>query len=70
MRFMGRLRQWFAIKGEQDYGYSPELLYSWAINWKNENYITFMESDEGYRNQPIEFDAFAFEEQFRYIFQQ
>lgn len=63
-------RQWFAIKGEQDYGYSPELLYSWAINWKNENYITFMESDEGYRNQPIEFDAFAFEEQFRYIFQQ
>lgn len=62
-------RQWSAIRGWQEYGYSSELLYSWAVNWKNENYVSFMECDEGYRKQPLEFDAFAFEEQFRILFQ-
>lgn len=58
-------RQWAAIQNWKDYGYSNELLYSWNMNWLPGNYILPEESDEGYRKQPIEFDAFAFMEQLR-----
>lgn len=61
-------RQWSAIQGWQDYGYSAELLYEWALNWKPGNYIEPEESDEGYRTQPLEFDAYAFGNLFRYLF--
>ena len=61
-------RQWAAKSGWYDYGYSPELLFSWSANWINGNYIDFMVDDEGYRKQPLEADAFAFMEQFRNYF--
>lgn len=61
-------RQWAAINGWEEYGYSPEILYSWALNWKNENYVSMLENDEWYRKQPIEFDSFAFSNQLRSIF--
>lgn len=61
-------RQWAAIQGWQDYGYSAELLYEWALNWKPGNYIDPDESDEGYRTQPLEFDAYAFGNLFTYLF--
>lgn len=61
-------RQWSAIQGWQDYGYSHELLYEWALNWRPGNYIEPEESDEGYRTQPLEFDAYAFGDLFTYLF--
>jgi len=61
-------RQWAAIQGWQDFGYSAELLYEWALNWKPGNYIEPEESDEGYRTQPLEFDAYAFGNLFTYLF--
>lgn len=61
-------RQWAAIQGWQDYGYSNEQLYEWALNWKPGNYIEPEESDEGYRTQPLEFDAHSFHKLFSYMF--
>lgn len=54
-------RQWSAVTGKKDYGYSQETLLEWANNFKPENYISPEESDEGYRRQPLERDAFGFE---------
>lgn len=52
-------RQWKAILGEADYGYSDEQLRSWAENFQH--YIPCAVSDELYRKQPVELDAFGFE---------
>ena len=52
-------RQFAAVTGKKDYGYPPETLLDWAQNFKN--YISPGESDEGYRHQPLERDAFGFE---------
>lgn len=52
-------RQWAAVTGKKDYGYSPETLLEWANNFNN--YIPCTESDEAYRKQPLERDAFGFE---------
>lgn len=45
----------------QDYGYSPEQCLEWATNFRPENYVKPEESDEGYRKQPLERDAYGFE---------
>lgn len=68
MHELKHARQWAAKSGWYDYGYSPELLFSWSANWLDGNYIDFMVDDEGYRKQPLEADAFAFMEQFRSFF--
>lgn len=52
-------RQWAAVTGKKDYGYSPETLLEWANNFNN--YISPNESDREYRRQPLERDAFGFE---------
>lgn len=56
-------RQWAAIegklKGNKDYGYSDEQIRTWAENLKH--YIPTFVSDEMYRKQPIEMDAYGFE---------
>lgn len=52
-------RQWAAVTGKKDYGYSPETLLEWAENFNN--YIPCTESDRDYRRQPLERDAFGFE---------
>jgi hypothetical protein len=52
-------RQWAAVLGEKDYGYSDELLQKWGENMQN--YIPPYESDEAYRKQPMELDTFGFE---------
>lgn len=52
-------RQWQAVLNEHDYGYSKELLCSWAENFQN--YIPPCISDELYRKQPVEMDTFGFE---------
>lgn len=56
-------RQWAAIegklKGDKDYGYSDEQIRIWAENLKH--YIPIFVSDELYRKQPVEMDAFGFE---------
>lgn len=52
-------RQWAAVTGKKDYGYTPETLLEWAHNFKN--YVSPYISDELYRKQPLERDAFAFE---------
>lgn len=52
-------RQWAAVMGTADYGYSDELLRSWAENMQS--YIPPYEGDEVYRKQPLELDTFGFE---------
>lgn len=56
-------RQWAAIEGKLngniDYGYSDEQLRIWAENFSH--YVPTFVSDELYRKQPVEFDAFGFE---------
>ena len=52
-------RQWAAVTGKKDYGYSAETLLEWANNFKH--YIPPTESDRDYRRQPLERDAFGFE---------
>lgn len=52
-------RQWAAVLDNVDYGYSTELLRSWAENMQT--YIPPYESDEAYRKQPLELDTFGFE---------
>lgn len=52
-------RQWAAVLDGVDYGYSDELLRSWAENMQT--YIPPYESDEAYRKQPLELDTFGFE---------
>lgn len=56
-------RQWAAIEGklngDKDYGYSDEQIMIWAENYNH--YIPTSISDELYRKQPVEFDAFGFE---------
>lgn len=59
-------RQWAAVNKWQDYGYSKDLIYSWNYNWNA--YIRPEESDEGYRKQPLEFDAFEFSNEIKYLF--
>lgn len=57
-------RQFDAVTGQSDFGYSQELLESW---WNNmNNYISYEESDEGYMKQPIELDAWMFSEEIIY----
>lgn len=55
--------QWNAVKNlvleGDDSGYSKELLLEWAENFKN--YIRPDVDMEGYRNQPLEREAFGFE---------
>ena len=56
-------RQWAAVEGRlngaKDYGYSDEQIRIWAENFNH--YIPTCISDELYRKQPVEFDAFGFE---------
>lgn len=52
-------RQWAAVTGKKDYGYTPEKLLEWAINFQH--YIPCTVDDELYRRQPLERDAFGFE---------
>lgn len=52
-------KQWAAVRGIGEYGYSNEQLVEWAKNIRD--YIPFTVSDELYRKQPIERDAFGFE---------
>lgn len=52
-------RQWSAVLGERDYGYSKEQLLLWAENFNT--YIPPVISDELYRKQPVEMDTFGFE---------
>ncbi len=52
-------RQWAAVMGTADYGYSDELLRSWAENMQS--YIPPYEGDELYRKQPLELDTYGFE---------
>lgn len=59
-------RQWAAVNHWKDYGYSNELIYRWNYNWNNYTYPE--ESDEGYRKQPLEFDAFEFSKEVGYLF--
>lgn len=56
-------RQWAAIRGKEagtiDYGYSEDQLRIWIENYMH--YIPSYVSDELYRKQPVELDAFGFE---------
>lgn len=52
-------RQWAAVTGKKDYGYSSDQLLEWANNFAN--YVPSNVSDEDYRKQPLERDAFGFE---------
>lgn len=56
-------RQWAAIEGklngDKNYGYSDEQIKIWAENFNH--YIPTCVSDEWYRKQPVESDAFGFE---------
>ncbi len=56
-------RQWAAVEGklngDKDYGYSDEQIRIWAENFNH--YIPTFVSDELYRKQPVEMDAFGFE---------
>lgn len=56
-------RQWAAVEGKlsglKDYGYSDEQIGMWAENYSH--YIPISVSDELYRKQPVELDAFGFE---------
>lgn len=56
-------RQWAAVEGKhrgtKDYGYSDEQIRVWSENF--DHYIPFLVSDEWYRKQPVEHDAFGFE---------
>jgi hypothetical protein len=52
-------RQWAAILGEKDYGYSEAQLIQWAENFQH--YIPSVIDDELYRKQPLERDSFGFE---------
>ena len=52
-------RQWAAVLGEQDYGYSREQLLAWGENLQH--YIPPCVSDELYRKQPVELDTYGFE---------
>ena len=56
---MMHARQWAAATRQKDYGYSNERLVEWIYNFYN--YIPAYESDEAYRKQPLERDAFGFE---------
>lgn len=55
-------RQWAAIKGwycgSKDYGYSNEQIRIWAENLQH--YIPNWVSDELYRKQPVEDDAYGY----------
>ena len=53
-------RQWSAILGEKDYGYSKGQLLLWRENF-DDHYIPPAISDELYRKQPVEMDTFGFE---------
>lgn len=53
-------RQWDAVAGRADFGYSKNLIDSWRKNFYN--YISSAESDEGYMKQPVELDAWMFAE--------
>lgn len=52
-------RQWTAVTGKKDYGYTSETILEWANNFVN--YVPPTVSDEMYRRQPLERDAFGFE---------
>ena len=52
-------RQWSAVLGEKDYGYSKDQLVLWAENFNT--YIPAAISDEDYRKQPVVKDTFGFE---------
>ena len=52
-------RQWAAVTGKKDYGYASETILEWAKNFAD--YVPFTVSDEMYRRQPLERDAFGFE---------
>ena len=52
-------RQWAAVIGKKDYGYTSETILEWANNFFI--YVPPTVSDEMYRRQPLERDAFGFE---------
>lgn len=61
------VRQYAAIAHERDYGYSEEILDAWKYNVVV--YILPTESDEAYRKQALERDAFGFENYVREMFE-
>lgn len=52
-------RQYAAITGLKDYGYSKKLLLEWANNFRD--YTSPYVNDELYHKQPVERDTFGFE---------
>lgn len=52
-------RQWAAVVGDIDFGYSQETLQQWAESFQM--YIPSSENDEAYRKQAVELDAYGFE---------
>ena len=62
------VRQYAAIEQEREYGYSEEILYAWKYNLVV--YIRPDESDEAYRKQALERDAFGFENYVRELYTQ
>lgn len=60
---MKHVRQYVAIEGLIDYDYSEELLRAWRYN--SIVYIRPHESDESYRKQAMENDAFGIEDYIR-----
>lgn len=59
-------RQFAAIANEKNYGYSEEIIDAWKYN--TIVYILPYESDEAYRKQALERDAFGFENYLRELF--
>lgn len=59
-------RQYVAMAQEREYGYSKEILETWKYNLVV--YIRPNESDEAYRKQALERDAFGFENYVRDLF--
>lgn len=56
-------RQFAAIRGEKDYGYSEQQIDSWKVNAAY--YIPPALDPEWYRKQPLELDSFGFEQYIR-----
>lgn len=50
-------RQYAAVFDNKDYGYSDELILTWALNIKY--YVDWEDNIEAYCKQPIEVDAFG-----------
>ena len=50
-------RQFAAVFDNKDYGYSDELILTWALNIKY--YVDWEDNMEAYSKQPIEADAFG-----------